>query len=161
MDFSKILQSILGMSQPVQGSRGKNPGMPRTPLPAKAMIQDGQPGGYSKLSNRQPVTPGYEEAAQNYEAAFARGDFNSPYIIGQDPKNFGYAEDIGQYGSQPMQQARPMVVKPRSIQGTTNSGYIPLQNSGFGGGYTQNRQPTQSLQNTVKFEDILKGLRIR
>lgn len=32
-------------------------------------------------------------AAQRYEAAFARGDLNSPDIIGKDPAAFGYPAD--------------------------------------------------------------------
>ena len=105
--------------------------------------KDGMPSGYSKArpilqNNVQPrgriVTPGYEEAARNYEAAFSRGDLNSPYIIGQDPKNFGYAEDIGQYGGQPVQ--------PQRSQAITRQGYLQ-----------QNQMP--------QFEDVLKSLRIK
>jgi hypothetical protein len=61
-------------------------------------------GGQQEQPQQRPtqrqVAPGYEQAAMNYEDAFKRGDINSPSIIGQDPKNFGYAEDIGQYGGQ-------------------------------------------------------------
>ena len=112
-------------------------------MPVKSKLAPGMPGGYSKArpilqNNVQPrgriVTPGYEEAARNYEAAFSRGDLNSPYIIGQDPKNFGYAEDIGQYGGQPVQ--------PQRSQAITRQGYSQ-----------QNQMP--------QFEDVLKSLRIK
>lgn len=42
---------------------------------------------------RQRVTPGYERQAQAYEQAMASGDFNSPSVIGVDPRHFGYAPD--------------------------------------------------------------------
>lgn len=42
-------QDYRSVTQPrkVQGQRGMNPGAPLAPLPARAMIPDGQPGGYA------------------------------------------------------------------------------------------------------------------
>jgi len=60
------------------------------------------------------VKPGYEQAARDYESAFQRGDFNSPYIIGQDPANFGYPEDITTQPIRPV--SRPMVQQPNPIR---------------------------------------------
>jgi hypothetical protein len=57
------------------------------------MLRDFISGGDSKpqpTAQGRKVTPGYEEAARRYESAFDRGDYNSPDVIGQDPKNFGY-----------------------------------------------------------------------
>lgn len=68
-----------------------------------------------------PVS-GYEDAAKRYEAAFSRGDLNSPDIIGQDPANFGYAADNGQYGGTPAPAPRPQV--PQIGGGAYNQGGV-------------------------------------
>jgi len=47
-------------------------------------------------ANFNRITPGYQVAAQNYEANFNRGTTNSPYLVGNgaiDPVNFGYPSD--------------------------------------------------------------------
>ena len=54
-------------------------------------IQDAQK---TTVINGRTVKPGYEDAAQKYEAAFARNDLNSPDIIGVDPANFGYPAEV-------------------------------------------------------------------
>lgn len=87
------------------------------------------------------ITPGYEEAARNYESAFNSGDYNSPYIIGQDPKNFGYAEDVGQYSDQP------------SIYATSGGRKIQIPakamiRDGQPGGYS--RRPSNQLLDSFK-----------
>lgn len=59
-------------------------------------------GGLGQLLGRRvsetlmtPLNQERDRAAQRYEAAFNKGDLNSPDVIGVDPKYFGYAEDSG------------------------------------------------------------------
>jgi len=93
MDLIKLLQMFTGggsVKGAAQGAMSKQ-GMPMQSM-SRQVFRTAVP--MQAQTPTRSVTPGYEEAAKNYEAAFDRGDYNSPYIIGQDPKNFGYAEDI-------------------------------------------------------------------
>lgn len=118
-------------------------------------LRDFISGGTQKKKIEQPVqqqartiTPGYEDAARRYEDAFKRGDYNSPDIIGKDPKYFGYPEDVApstlSIGTPNRQSIQGGAL---DLQGRSNPGFIPFQNSGFGGqGYTSNNQPASGIQ---------------
>ena len=67
------------------------------------------------------VKPGYEQAARDYESAFQRGDFNSPYIIGQDPANFGYPEDITTQLTRPVSRPNPVGQPPTQTIGVNGA----------------------------------------
>lgn len=75
MDFFEKLRELLG------GGRPQPQPQPHTP-PAYALA--GTP--YKSAQEAQ-------QAESRYNAAFNRGDLNSPDIIGVDPKYFGYAPE--------------------------------------------------------------------
>lgn len=106
MDLLNFLSNLMGNG----GVQKEKPQLPTNRQQARPLPQ--QPN--AMLPRNRPVTPGYEQAAANYESAFDRGDYNSPYIIGQDPKNFGYpADEVNNYISrQPNNRFQ--------IQGATN-----------------------------------------
>jgi len=82
---------------------------------------------------QKPVQRPVSGAEQRYNSAFDRGDLNSPDIIGVDPAQFGYAEDVGQYGGRP-QLNLPQPSRIAGLQALTNfKPSIPL-NPAFGTG---------------------------
>lgn len=85
-----------------------------------------------------------------------------PRVTNIDPALFGYkADDTLQMGKpkQYLQGANNNSSSAIDIQGRTNPGYIPLQNSGLGGkGYTANLQPAQNPQ-LNQLLDLLKRRR--
>jgi len=91
----------------------------------------------SQASPRQAqrvVKPGYEDAAQRYEAAFDRGELNSPDIIGVDPASFGYPAD---------QTVSPLTSAEDDAYVQTAQGRMPLSSVGRGQSFQNIQGPTQ------------------
>lgn len=85
-----------GLANSIQGGPQMRRGMPQKAMP----YMQAQPRRAPAAFQGQYMNP----AHQAYEEAFARGDYNSPAIMGVDPAQFGYAEDGGQYGGNPFAQ---------------------------------------------------------
>jgi len=94
MDILANLRKLLGIQQ-------EQPKQKLSMKPADVPVQYQVQPEITRDFNR--ITPGYQNAALNYERNFDQGNFNSPYIAGPqaiDPANFGYS----QAGAQPRQR---------------------------------------------------------
>lgn len=89
------IREFLNMNNKDKGQQGQPMAMGRsgTPIPAKAMIRDGEPGGYAATRPvpGQAQVPYSQETADRYNANPMSPEFSGKNAI--DPKYFGYPAD--------------------------------------------------------------------
>lgn len=141
MAFLNDLINLLGGGQKPQAYKAKDGRS--VPLPAKAMVQDGQPGGYPAVRSQQQIQA---SPFKMYEDNSYQGD---PRGFQNLNPGYRFYED-NTFSAPQVPIARPSLQRmpggmvhpqfqqsPNSegsmLQGRQNWGFIPMQNSGFGG----------------------------